>query len=313
MFALAAAALSGGCWSLFVGHAKTAAQTYTPRPAQSSALLEIPDGMSIIESDERTKACMADMACMQDIFLKWTFGNEHEGRPPEQQDLGILKAEGPVIVQVIGADVAGEEAQEGFKRGLMDTIAVLRSAGMSITSTNIKRPRSSEPLGPANVIIFVSDDFYRDQHGRFAGVLEEDFYNGHADYERMLKRQHRAGAVCTAWFFADGSMIIGSGAVMVPSDLPRGEIRLCFYQEIIQVLGPAYDFRDPLLSIFTDNENVPWFSDFDYLLTRLFFHPMVRPGMSREEIIDIFPDLYRTVTTTPPFCLSFDDCLEEFL
>ncbi|MGI9504293.1 MAG: DUF2927 domain-containing protein [Geminicoccaceae bacterium] len=286
--------------------------SYTPRPAQSSAFLQIPDDLSIIESDERTQSCMADMACMREIFLMWTLGNDHEERPAEYEGLGIFKAEGPMVVKVVG-DATSEEGNDGILRGLMDTIAVLRSAGMQITTTSIERPRNSEPLGPANVIVFVSDDFYRDQHGRFARVLEEDFHDGHQDYEKMLIRQHRPRAVCTLRLFADGNMIVVSAAIMIPGDLPRGEMRLCFYEEIIQALGPANDFREPLLSTFTDNENVPWFSDFDYLLTRLFFHPMVKPGMSRDEIIGIFPRLYQIVTTSTPFCLSFDDCLEEFL
>ena len=287
--------------------------SYTPRPAESSALLQVPDNLSIIESDERTQACMADMTCMREIFLQWAFGNDHEGRPAEQKDLGILKAIEPMNVQVVWADNTSAEALEEIKRGLMDVMAILRSAGMPITTTYLKRRRSPEPLGPETIIIFVSDDFYRDQHGRFAQILEEDFHDGDEDYEGMLKRQHRPGAVCTLRFFSDDGRTISSAASMIPSTLNRSVQRLCVYEEIIQGLGPAYDFRRPLLSIFTDNENVPWFSDFDYLLTRLFFHPMVKPGMSRDEIIGIFPRLYQIVTTSTPFCLSFDDCLEEFL
>ena len=66
---------TGGPWawrgSLLAGDLRPAAtEAYEPQPAQSSALLQIPTDLSIIESDESTKACMADMACMREIFVK---------------------------------------------------------------------------------------------------------------------------------------------------------------------------------------------------------------------------------------------------
>lgn len=286
--------------------------SYTPRPAQSSALVQIPDDMSIIESDERTQACMADMTCMREIFLMWTFGNDHEGRPAEYQNLGIFKAEKPMTVKVVGVEATSENVSEEFRRGLLDAMAILRSAGVPITTISLKPRRDVEPIGPANVYVFVSDDFYRDQYGRFAEILEEEFHNGHEMYEQMLKRQHRPRAVCTGRYFINDDNTVHSAAIMIPTTLHKADLRLCFYEEIIQALGPAYDFREPLLSTFTDNENVPWFSDFDYLLTRLFFHTIVKPGMSREDVIGIFPDLYQAVTTIPPSCPSFYDCLKEF-
>ena len=289
-----------------------ATEAYTPRQAVSSPLLQIPDDMSIIASDERTQACMADMSCVRDIFLKWALGNDHEGRPAEQQDLGILKAKSPMIVKVVWADNTSAETHEEIKRGLMDTVAILRSAGMPITTTYLKRRDGPEEPGPANIVVFVSDDFFRDQHGQFAQVLERDFYDGHGDYEGMLKRQHRDGAVCTFRGFLGDDMTVTGAAIMIPSTLHRADVRLCFYQEIIQALGPSYDFRDDLLSVFTDR-TVPWFSDFDYLLTRLFFHPLIEPGMSREDVVGIFPDLYESATKDAPSCPSFEDCLKEFL
>ena len=286
--------------------------SYAPRPAQSSALLQIPDELSIIESDERTQACMADMACMREIFLQWTFGNDHEGRPPEHEDFGMFKAEKPMTIKVVGVEATSEDVREEFRRGLLDVMAILRSAGVPITTISLKPRRDVEPIGPANIYVFVSDDFYRDQHGRFAEILDAEFHNGHEMYEQMLKRQHRPRAVCTARSFIKDDDTVHSAAIMIPTTLHRADLRLCFYQEIIQALGPAYDFREPLLSTFTDNENVPWFSDFDYLLTRLFFHPAIQAGMSREDVIGVFPDLYQVVTTTAPSCPSFYDCLKEF-
>jgi len=285
---------------------------YAPRPAQSSALLQLPDDTLIVKSDERTQACMANMACVRRVFLKWTFGNEHESPPPQYRRLGILKAVSPMVVQVVGA-ATSDNGHDGIERGLMETLAVLRSAGMPVATADWQHRDAPSSIGKANVIVFVSDNFERDQHGRFAAVLEEAFDDGHKLYEMMLERQRRPESICTFRFNSGRDHSIKSAAVMIPGDLPSGEIQLCFYQEIIQAFGPAFDFQEPLVSSFTDNPTVPWFSDFDYLLTRLFFHPLIQPGMSRDEVFVVFPALYEKVTTSAPFCPSFDDCIKELL
>ena len=271
-----------------------------------SSVIQLPKDVPIVDADDWTRACMAEMACVRDIFLKLALGNEHESPQPGYEGIGIIKATGPTAIQVIGADRASEEAQTAMKSGLLDTLAILRSAGVDIIFWTEESQRS------VDFAVFVSDNFGRDKTGIFAQYLEAYYDEGVKDYEDMMRRAKERKAICTASSYFDaGPNIIGGGMILIPSDMSERSIRLCFYEEIIQALGPGFDFHDEVMSIFTDRADVRWFSEFDYLLTRLFFHPMIKPGMSREQVNDLFPELYRAVLTAAPLCPSFDACLKE--
>ncbi|MCI4662914.1 MAG: DUF2927 domain-containing protein [Neomegalonema sp.] len=72
-------------------------------------------------------------------------------------------------------------------------------------------------------------------------------------------------------------------SIYIPLDLPPHDVRTCFYEEILQGMGPLNDlFRLPD-SIFNDENSHLRPTKFDLLMLKALYDPRIKPGMSREQ------------------------------
>ncbi|MEO1291489.1 MAG: DUF2927 domain-containing protein [Pseudomonadota bacterium] len=84
-------------------------------------------------------------------------------------------------------------------------------------------------------------------------------------------------------------------SIFIPRDVSPAEVRLCFFEEIIQTLGPANDlFRLPE-SIFNDENAHSRPTPFDLLMLRVLYDARVKPGMNRVDAAEAVRAVLREV------------------
>lgn len=117
-----------------------------------------------------------------------------------------------------------------------------------------------------------------------------------ADYRRVVSREmfgsagstHVLGKCFVRTVVTRGDGIRRSDAAIVADE---GEylFQRCMVEEVLQGLGPTRD--DPTLSesVFNDNSTHATFTSFDRHLLNMLYHPLVRPGMTADEVARVLP------------------------
>ena len=69
----------------------------------------------------------------------------------------------------------------------------------------------------------------------------------------------------------------------------------CIYEETLQALGPINDDRHLELSAFNDTTRYRRVQFFDLMIVNMLYHPDVKAGMLREEVLPLLPGIVRDV------------------
>lgn len=77
--------------------------------------------------------------------------------------------------------------------------------------------------------------------------------------------------------------------VVTPADTNVQEMRDCLHEEITQALGPLNDLYRIGETIWNDDNFQTSATGFDMLALRVWYHPSLRPGMSREQVATRLP------------------------
>jgi hypothetical protein len=78
-------------------------------------------------------------------------------------------------------------------------------------------------------------------------------------------------------------------AVFVPADAAPQDIRDCLHEELAQALGPLNDLYRLPDSVFNDDNMQAVLTDFDMLILRAHYSPVLKNGMTREEVAARLP------------------------
>ncbi|MGH6923898.1 MAG: DUF2927 domain-containing protein [Propylenella sp.] len=116
-----------------------------------------------------------------------------------------------------------------------------------------------------------------------------------ADYRPVVSREvygrttsTYAPGKCLVRVVSSSSGISRSDAAIVADE---GEFlfRRCLVEELLQGLGPVND--DPALaeSVFNDRSEHSSFTRFDRHILNMLYHPLVRPGMSSDQVRQVLP------------------------
>jgi hypothetical protein len=116
-----------------------------------------------------------------------------------------------------------------------------------------------------------------------------------ADYRLVVSREvygrttsTYAPGKCLVRVVSSSSGISRSDAAIVADE---GEFlfRRCLVEELLQGLGPVND--DPTLaeSVFNDRSEHSSFTSFDRHILNMLYHPLVRPGMSKDQVRRVLP------------------------
>jgi Protein of unknown function (DUF2927) len=69
----------------------------------------------------------------------------------------------------------------------------------------------------------------------------------------------------------------------------------CVYEELLQALGPINDDSSVPWTMFNDQVQKGFFDVYDQYLLNILYHPRIRPGMTREEVRAVLPEVLPSV------------------
>jgi len=104
-------------------------------------------------------------------------------------------------------------------------------------------------------------------------------------------------AVCFATFYLQSDSSIRKAVIVIPVDRARAKAKLpsCIVEELTQILGLINDSDKVFPSIFNDNSIDEELSPHDIRLLELLYHPRVKAGMSRDQVIPIIRELSQLI------------------
>jgi DUF2927 family protein len=69
----------------------------------------------------------------------------------------------------------------------------------------------------------------------------------------------------------------------------------CAYEELLQSLGPINDDSSVPWTMFNDKVQKGFFDVYDQYLLNILYHPRVRPGMTKQEVRTLLPEIMPAV------------------
>jgi Protein of unknown function (DUF2927) len=120
----------------------------------------------------------------------------------------------------------------------------------------------------------------------FAPTLRKAFGRGRAGkIQKSLEPQ------CLSGFRKDAELRIVHSDVFLVAD--RGDFIFydCVYEELLQSLGPINDTDKVPWTMFNDDVQMGFFDVYDQYILNILYHPKVRPGMTREQVRALLPEI----------------------
>jgi hypothetical protein len=120
----------------------------------------------------------------------------------------------------------------------------------------------------------------------FAPTLRKAF--GHS---RAGKIQKSLEPQCLSGFRKDAELRIVHSDVFLVAD--RGDFIFydCLYEELLQSLGPINDTDKVPWTMFNDDVQMGFFDVYDQYILNILYHPKVQPGMRREQMRALLPEI----------------------
>jgi len=204
-----------------------------------------------------------------DGFFKVTFGAEFHIAGGVDR---IRKYDEPVRIYIDNRAAPDRSAQ---------VRAVVADIGRRIRHLDIA---AIEKRGEANVIVsLVRDrDLARTIRSRY-GI------NRARRIQRSLEPQ------CLSGFRKDKGFRIRHSDVILVADVGDFVFYDCIYEELLQALGPINDDASVPWSMFNDNVRMGFFDLYDQYLLNILYDPRIRPGMTRDEVHAVLPEVLPSV------------------
>ncbi|MFT5482836.1 MAG: hypothetical protein ACI9GW_001490 [Halieaceae bacterium] len=115
--------------------------------------------------------------------------------------------------------------------------------------------------------------------------------------EAQLTNKFLNKSVCFATFYLNSDSSIRKAVIIIPVDRARARAKLptCVIEELTQIMGLVNDSDKVFPSIFNDKSIDEQLSQHDIRLLKLLYHPTVKAGMSREQVMPVIRGLVRTL------------------
>jgi hypothetical protein len=204
-----------------------------------------------------------------DGFLKVALGAEYQlaGRVDR-----IRKYDVPVRVYVDNRATPDRRSE---------VAAVVADIGARIKHLDIAM--TDDPAG-ANVVVTMVKD-------RDLSRTIREFYGR----DRGRRIQRSLEPQCLSGFRKDGSYRITHSDVLLVVDAGDFIFYDCVYEEMLQALGPINDNETVPWTMFNDDVQMGFFDVYDQYLLNILYDPRVKPGMSRDEVRAVLPEVIPTV------------------
>jgi hypothetical protein len=99
---------------------------------------------------------------------------------------------------------------------------------------------------------------------------------------------------CLSGIGKDKQFRIRRAEAILPVDAGEFTFFDCAYEELLQALGAINDDRSVPWTMFNDDVQMGFFDVYDQYLLNILYDPRIRPGMSREDVERLMPDLLST-------------------
>jgi len=108
------------------------------------------------------------------------------------------------------------------------------------------------------------------------------------------KRIARLDPQCLSGFRKDERFRIVQSNVLLVVDAGDFIFYDCVYEELLQALGPINDTNVPW-TMFNDDVQMGFFDVYDQYILNILYDPHIRPGMTRDEVRAVLPEVLPTV------------------
>jgi hypothetical protein len=112
---------------------------------------------------------------------------------------------------------------------------------------------------------------------------------------RARRIQRSLEPQCLSGFRKDKQFRILHSDVILVADAGDFVFYDCIYEELLQALGPINDDPTVPWSMFNDDVQMGFFDVYDQHILNMLYHPLVRPGMTRDEVKAVLPQVLPAV------------------
>ena len=238
--------------------------------AIGSLIFVVADTVAAAEHPRIAKARAAERKSFTDAqiiegFFKVTFGAEFQVAGVSDR---IRKYDGPVRVFI------ENRARPNRRHQVLATLADIKDRIQHLDIAPV------ETRSEANVVVMLVRD-------RDLARTMRSIYGG----ERARRILKSLQPQCLSSFGRDDRFRITRSEVILVADAGDFTFYDCAYEELLQALGPINDDASVPWSMFNDKVNLGFFGVYDQYVLNILYHPRIRPGMTREEVRAILPEV----------------------
>jgi hypothetical protein len=115
--------------------------------------------------------------------------------------------------------------------------------------------------------------------------------------ERAKQIKQSLSPECLSGIGKDERFHIRRAEVILPVDAGDFTFYDCAYEEMLQALGAINDDRSVPWTMFNDDVQMGFFDVYDQYLLNILYDPRIRPGMTKEEVSAVLPEVLSTART----------------
>jgi hypothetical protein len=112
---------------------------------------------------------------------------------------------------------------------------------------------------------------------------------------RAKRIQQSLNPQCLSGIGKDARYRIRRAEVILPADAGEFTFYDCAYEELLQALGAINDDQSVPWTMFNDEVQMGFFDIYDQYLLNILYDPRLRPGMTKQEVSELWPELLPTV------------------
>jgi hypothetical protein len=205
---------------------------------------------------------------IKDGFFKIAFSAELQLDAPAER---VRKFDEPVRIFVISA--GGRDRRSEIAAVVDDIRVHVDHLDVAVTS---------DPSAANFVVRLV-------QKRKFASTIRALYGN-----ERARQIKQSLSPECLSGIGKDELYRIRRAEVILPVDAGDFAFYDCAYEELLQALGAINDDRSVPWTMFNDDVQMGFFDVYDQYLLNILYDPRIRPGMTKDEVDAILPEVLST-------------------
>jgi hypothetical protein len=115
--------------------------------------------------------------------------------------------------------------------------------------------------------------------------------------DKATRIQQSLNPQCLSGIGKDRRYRIRRAEVILPVDAGEFTFYDCAYEELLQALGAINDDPSVPWTMFNDDVQMGFFDVYDQYLLNILYDPRIRPGMTKEEVNGLLPEVLATART----------------